>query len=236
MLNAEQKYLRAIYQVSLTESDAKVKVHQLADFLGVSAPTVVERLRALKTKQLVVYSRSGAALTKSGYVEAMRLVRRHRIWETFLHSVCAFGWSEVHELAEELQAVDSEKLIDRLYELSGRPAFDPHGDPIPDKAGKLPRKTGRALSESVAGCHCEVLGVSEDSKEFLDYLSSISIALHTKLRVETVYSFDGSLLITIKPRHRHSISKTVAQQVMVVCVKPNCACKQKSKKHHDFNP
>src|SRR5690606_19362953 len=104
-------------------------------------------------------------------------------------------WGEVHELAEELQNINSEKLIDRIYQLSGEPKFDPHGDPIPDKTGVLPESDRRPLSKSVRGCRVVVLGVEEDSPEFLAYLTELKIGLEGKLNVEQIFAFDGSVKV-----------------------------------------
>jgi DtxR family transcriptional regulator, Mn-dependent transcriptional regulator len=223
---ADHKYLRAIYQISLTEKKAGPVLSDLAYYLDLRPPTVLERLRHLQKQKLLTYQRSaGIQLTRAGVREAMTVIRKHRIWETFLHKVCKFGWGEVHELAEQLQHVDSDKLIDRIYQLSGEPRFDPHGDPIPDKAGVLPAVKRRPLVKSVEGCRCVVLGVDEDSTEFLAYLTDLRIGLNDKLSVEKIFVFDGS----VKVRHHNSevaiLSAQVAEKIQVTCVKPGCGCK-----------
>ncbi len=132
----------------------------------------------------------------------------------------------MHELAEQLQNVHSEKLIDRIFTLSGEPKFDPHGDPIPDKEGVLPITERRPMIESVEGCRCIVLGVNEDSMDFLNYLTDLKIGLNDKLIVEKIFAFDGSLKVKYKNNETAVLSSKVAQEIMVTCVRPNCLCKQ----------
>jgi DtxR family Mn-dependent transcriptional regulator len=226
MSSPNQKYLKGIYQIRQTKFITKVTLNELALYLDLSPPTVLERLKKLRSEKLVNYTRTkGISLTPAGTLAALQVVRNHRIWETFLQKVCKFSWSEVHDLAEELQKVNSEKLMDRLYQLSGSPDFDPHGDPIPDKAGLLPVLERRALSKSVEGCRCQVLGVNEDSTEFLNYLTDLQIGLDTKLQVEKIFEYDGSLLLRLKQNEKAVISPTVAERILVNCSKPNCKCK-----------
>jgi DtxR family Mn-dependent transcriptional regulator len=223
---SDEKYLRAIYQLSQSDNTDKVSLSDLAYYLDLKPPTVLERLKVLQSEKWITYKKThGIELTKTGEKEALNVVRKHRIWETFLHKVCSFSWSEVHELAEQLQNVNSEKLIDRIYELSGQPKFDPHGDPIPDKSGKLPVSERRPLLNSVEGCKCLVLGVNEDSNEFLNYLTDLKIGLNEKLIVEKVFVFDGSLKIKYKNNESVILSPKVAEKIQVTCIKPGCACK-----------
>jgi DtxR family transcriptional regulator, Mn-dependent transcriptional regulator len=224
--SSDEKYLRAIYQISLTEKGNKQTISELAYYLDLKPPTVLERLKILKEHKLITYRKSaGIHLTRVGEKAALNVVRKHRIWETFLHRVCKFSWSEVHELAEQLQNIHSEKLIDRIYMLSGEPRFDPHGDPIPDKEGVLPLTERRPLLKSVEGCRCVVLGVNEDSTDFLNYLTDLKIGLNDRLLVEKIFVFDGSLKIKYKNNETAVLSSKVAEQIMVTCTRPGCGCK-----------
>lgn len=222
---SDEKYLRAIYHL-IEDNKDKVSLSELAYYLDLKPPTVLERIRVLQSEKWITYKKTeGIHLTKPGEKEALNVVRKHRIWETFLNKVCKFSWSEVHELAEQLQNVNSEKLIDRIYELSGAPKFDPHGDPIPDKSGKLPVSERRPLLNSIEGCKCIVLGVNEDSHEFLNYLTDLKIGLNEKLIVEKVFGFDGSMKIKYRNNESVILSPKVAEKIQVTCVKPNCSCK-----------
>jgi DtxR family Mn-dependent transcriptional regulator len=223
---SDEKYLKAIYHISLSENPAKATISELAYFLDLKPPTVLERLKILEQGKLITYKKSkGIQLTRSGHREALNVIRKHRVWETFLHKVCKFGWNEVHELAEQLQNVNSEKLIDRIYSLSGEPKFDPHGDPIPDKSGKLPSRQRRPLLNSIEGCKCIVLGVNEDSNDFLNYLTELKIGLNDKLSVEKVFAFDGSLKVRYKGGEQTVLSSKVAEKILVMCTKSGCNCR-----------
>jgi DtxR family transcriptional regulator, Mn-dependent transcriptional regulator len=223
---SDEKYLRAIYQVSSSEKQEKVTISELAYYLDLKPPTVLERLKILKKDKLVTYHKSnGVVLTKTGYKEALDVIRKHRVWETFLVKVCKFGWGEVHDLAEQLQNINSEKLIDRIFTLSGEPKFDPHGDPIPDKEGRLPARKQRPLLNSINGCRCIVLGVNEDSADFLNYLTEMKIGLNDKLLVDKLYAFDGSVKVKYKNNQEAVLSSKVAEKILVTCTKPGCACK-----------
>ena len=224
---SDEKYLKAIYQLSRSEVPGKASIQELAYLLELKPPSIHERLKLLQTSKLITYKKaSGILLTKQGEKEALGVIRKHRIWETFLHKVCKFSWSEVHELADQLQHVKSDKLIDRLYTLSGEPKFDPHGDPIPDKTGALPLSKRRPLIQSVEGCKCVVLGVNEDSPEFLNYLTELNIGLNEKLTVDKIFLFDGSIKVSYKSGQQCILSAKVSEQILVTCVKNGCHCKQ----------
>ncbi|MCE3260208.1 MAG: metal-dependent transcriptional regulator [Bacteroidetes bacterium] len=223
---SDEKYLKAIYHVSQSENTEKATISELAYYLDLRPPTVLERLKILQQEKLITYNKkAGIQLTKTGHKEALNVIRKHRIWETFLHKVCKFSWSEVHELAEQLQNVNSDKLIDRIYTLSGEPKFDPHGDPIPDKTGKLPASQRRPLLNSVEGCRCVILGVNEDSTDFLNYLTDLKLGLNDKLTVEKIFTFDGSLKIRYKNNEQAVLSSKVAEKILVTCIKAGCSCK-----------
>ncbi len=222
---SDEKYLRAIYHLAQDKNN-KVSLSELAYYLDLKPPTVLERMHVLQNEKWISYKKQdGIRLSKAGEKEALNVVRKHRIWETFLHKVCKFSWSEVHELAEQLQTVNSGILIDRIYSLSGNPKFDPHGDPIPDKSGKLPVSERRPLLNSVDGCKCIVLGVNEDSHEFLNYLTDLKIGLNEKLIVEKVFVFDGSMKIKYRNNESVILSPKVAEKIQVSCAKPGCSCK-----------
>ncbi|MDI1355535.1 MAG: metal-dependent transcriptional regulator [bacterium] len=224
---SDEKYLRAIYHISLSEKHVKASLSELAYYMDLKPPTVFERLKILGDEKLIIYNKNkGIRLTKVGQKEALNVIRKHRIWETFLHKVCKFSWSEVHELAEKLQNINSEKLMDRIFVLSGEPKFDPHGDPIPDKWGVLPLTERRPLLNSVEGCKCIVLGVNEDGPDFLNYLTDLKIGLNEKLSVEKIFPFDGSLKVRFRQGEMAVLSPKVAEQIMVSCMKANCLCRQ----------
>jgi DtxR family Mn-dependent transcriptional regulator len=222
----EENYLKAIYQLANHDKSKTVSPTDIANWLEVKPPTVLEKLAILVKKGYVTYNKfDGAKLTATGKEIALNIVRRHRIWETYLYKELKFSWSEVHEIAEQLEHINSDKLIDRIYELIGNPDFDPHGDPIPNKQGKLPKSDRRPLSQSIKGCKCLVLGVSEHSDVFLNYLTELKIGLNDKLIVEKINDYDDSLKLITKNKEHVLMSAKAAQQLLVQCVKPNCDCK-----------
>lgn len=221
----EENYLKAIYQLNDNSKSSIVTATEIAHWLEVKPPTVLEKLNTLTKKGYITYNKhEGAKLTSSGKEIALNIIRRHRIWETYLYKQLQFSWSEVHEIAEQLEHVDSDKLLDKIYNLMGKPDFDPHGDPIPNKQGKFPKSNRRPLSESVKGCKCVVLGVGEHSEVFLNYLTELNIGLNDKLTVEQIHSYDNSLKLTTKHKEVIIMSEKAASQILVQCLKPNCSC------------
>jgi DtxR family Mn-dependent transcriptional regulator len=226
--HTEENYLKAIYQLGAAEKGKVVTATDLANWLALKPPTVLEKLQTLTARKLITYNRKeGAGLTRTGYDIAINVVRRHRIWETYLYRQLKFSWSEVHEIAEQLEHVCSDKLIDKIYAILNYPEFDPHGDPIPNQQGILPVSVRRPLSKSVKGCKCIVLGVSEYSEAFLNYLTDLKIALNDKLMVEEIISYDETIKVSNKHKEIVLISAKAAGQLQVSCIKPNCGCKNK---------
>lgn len=222
----EENYLKAIYQLADQDKNKAVSPTDIANWLEVKPPTVLEKLAILVKKNYITYNKfDGAKLTHPGKEIALNIVRRHRIWETYLYKQLNFSWSEVHEIAEQLEHVNSDKLMDRIYDIIGKPDFDPHGDPIPNKQGRLPKSDRRPLSKSIKGCKCVVLGVSEHSEVFLNYLTELHIGLNDKLIVEQIHSYDDSLKLSTKNKETILMSSKAAQQILVQCIKPNCGCK-----------
>lgn len=223
----EENYLKAIYQISQAEKEAIVTITEIAHVLDVKPPSVLEKLNILVRKGLVTYNKvDGAVLTKTGRELAINIVRRHRIWETYLFKQLKFSWSEVHEIAEQLEHVNSDKLIDKIYEVIGKPNFDPHGDPIPGKNGVIPKAFRRPIGESVKGCKCVVLGVGAHNDEFLEHLTSLGIRLNDKLTVEKLVEFDGSVLVRNKDKEQIYLSDKVAGNLFVSCLREGCECKK----------
>lgn len=222
----EENYLKAIYQLSDIDKHKQVSPTDIANWLELKPPTVLEKLAILVKKGYITYNKfDGAKLTSTGKEIALNIVRRHRIWETYLYKELKFSWSEVHEIAEQLEHVHSEKLIDKIYDVIGKPDFDPHGDPIPNKLGKFPKSDRRPLADSIKGCKCVVLGVSEHSEVFLNYLTQLKIELNDKLIIEQINEYDSSLKLGTKNKAHILMSAKAAQQILVQCIKPNCACK-----------
>jgi DtxR family Mn-dependent transcriptional regulator len=168
----EENYLKAIYQISHQDDSVNtVGTNELAARLSLKPATVNDMLKKLKEKKLVVYEKYGKIeLTHTGSKIAVYLVRKHRLWETFLVSKLRFNWHEVHDVAEQLEHVNSVKLIERLDEFLHYPEFDPHGDPIPDSKGKIRKSSFIKLSHAKIKIRYKVMGVRDYSILFLKYL------------------------------------------------------------------
>jgi DtxR family Mn-dependent transcriptional regulator len=191
----EENYLKAIFFISGTESNL-VNTNAVAERLDTKAATVTDMLRKLKSKDLIHYEPyKGSRLTLTGKQQAVGILRKHRLWETFLVEKLGFGWEEVHDIAEQLEHVRSRKLTERLAQYLGNPQFDPHGDPIPDAEGVFPQRANLTLDKAELGERLYVKGVKDSSPDFLNYVAKLGIQLGDSLKVLQVEPFDSSILI-----------------------------------------
>lgn len=214
MTIAEENYIKAIYKLS-THKGASVSTNSIANEMNTTAASVTDMIKKLAEKNLVGYEKyKGVKLTNSGIEKAKSMVRKHRLWEVFLVEKLNFGWDEIHEVAEELEHINSSQLIERLDHFLGRPQFDPHGDPIPDEKGKMLVRSRKLLSKVAEGVNCQVVGVDDSSSTFLQYLNQLQIGLGTQLRVLDVIPFDGSLKLAVN-NQSISISALVANNIYV---------------------
>lgn len=213
---SEENYLKAIFKLSKLGSK-KVSVKAIADSLGNNPASVIDMLKKLTEKKLINYDKTGGAqLTDLGANAALQIVRKHRLWEVFLKEKLDYSWTEVHEIAEQLEHIKHVDLADRLDKYLGFPEYDPHGDPIPDSKGKLPSASKMTLSEITSGKQCRVVAVKDTSVDFLKYLQQLSIGIGTVLKVIEKISFDGSVMIEIGENEKVSVSKKFAESLLVV--------------------
>ena len=215
----EENYLKAlIYLSSLApgiEEKKDVGTSELASYLKLKSSTVNEMLKRLKEKNLINHEKyKKITLTHSGERNGLKIVRKHRLWETFLFTKLDFDWVEIHEVAEQLEHIKSEKLVEKIDRLLGYPNFDPHGDPIPDKHGKIPQRITKSLSAVNKGETCVVLAVSDTSKDFLNYLEDLDISIKTEIVVIDKIAYDKSIKIKIK-NEQYSLSRKVADNLLV---------------------
>lgn len=216
LTHSEENYLKVIFQLSGQEHD-RVSTNSLADKLCTKASSITDMLKKLSDKKLIAYKKyQGCELTSKGESIAIQIIRKHRLWETFLVSKLSFGWEEVHDVAEQLEHIHSLKLIDKLDQFLDHPKFDPHGDPIPDKNGNITyRKSKIKLSESAIQSLVEVVSVDEDSQELLKYMDDIGLKLGTKINVFDRIPFDGSVKIEIVNGQAMYLSEKVAENIGV---------------------
>ncbi|WP_291274269.1 metal-dependent transcriptional regulator [Flavobacterium sp.] len=197
MTTSEENYLKAIYH--LTHLMPKgVNTNAIAASLDTKASSVTDMLKKLAEKELVTYQKyQGVNLTELGKLSAKMIIRKHRLWEVFLVEKLGFAWDEVHEVAEELEHIQSEKLINQLDQFLGFPSYDPHGDPIPNAKGEISIVDKWLLAEIEVGQKVTCIGVKDSSADFLKYLDKQNIALGTTLQLLEKESFDGTLKIGI---------------------------------------
>lgn len=215
LTKSEEDYLKALFQLLMEKEVGKVGNNQLADYLKVSPASTNNMVKKLKSKGYVHNERYGKLdLTDQGNEIAVRLIRRHRLWETFLYNYLNFSWDEVHEVAEQLEHIKSQKLVDELDRFMDFPKQDPHGEVIPDQNGIysiIPKVT---LSELEKGDVCQLVSVSDGSVTFLRYVSEIGLVLSSEIKVLEVSDFDKSLKIGFNEKEE-TVTKKFADNVFV---------------------
>lgn len=214
MTFSEENYLKTIYHLT-TSSDIEISTNAIAEMMVTKASSVTDMLKKLAEKGLVNYKKyQGVSLTENGKLAAKMIVRKHRLWEVFLVKKLDFSWDEVHDIAEQLEHIKSEKLINKLDDFLGNPTEDPHGDPIPDAKGKILKIEKLLLSELNENQIGICVGVKDSSAEFLKYLDKNKIALGISIKVNAIEAFDLSLNVKINEID-FIISKKIAENIFV---------------------
>ncbi len=212
--NTVENYLKAIFQLSL-KSDTGATTNAISESLGTSAATVSDMLKKLDNQKLIDYKKYQAVkLTKKGQDIAINIIRKHRLWEVFLVDKLDFKWDEVHDLAEELEHIDSSELINRLETFLDHPKFDPHGDPIPDKDGIIHRQEQVSLTELNVGQTGYVTGVRDSSRAFLQFLDNQKIQLGNQITIKEIFDYDQSRTV-LSGDTQHSLSIQVCKNLFV---------------------
>ncbi len=214
MTLSEENYLKTIYHL-ISISNAEVSTNAIAEMIETKASSVTDMLKKLAEKDLVNYVKyQGVSLTEKGKLAAKMIVRKHRLWEVFLVEKLDFSWDEVHDIAEQLEHIKSEKLINKLDDFLGNPTKDPHGDPIPDANGNIVIIEKMLLSELTQNQVGICVGVKDSSADFLKYLDKNEIALGSKIEILTKEDFDLSLKIKVAQREI-TISNKIATNLFV---------------------
>jgi DtxR family Mn-dependent transcriptional regulator len=210
---SQQDYLKALYQ--LHGDQRPVPTRELAQRLGISSPSVSEMVTRLTAQGLVEHDRyRGQQLTRDGRKVALELVRHHRLLEMFLVQVLGYSWDEVHEEAERLEHVISERMEQRIFELLGRPELDPHGHAIPTLGGKVRSLSDRALSGCRVGETVVVQGVSDEDPVRLRELERRGLLPGTRIEIVAESKFEGPIAVRIKGR-RVSVPLGLARAMFV---------------------
>ncbi|MFY0481729.1 metal-dependent transcriptional regulator [Flavobacterium sp. PLA-1-15] len=217
MTYSEENYLKAIYHLSLFQKKG-VTTNAIAKMIDSKASSVTDMIKKLADKNLVEYQKyQGVSLTVQGLHEAKMIVRKHRLWEVFLVEKLDFSWDEVHDVAEELEHINSEKLINKLDAFLGFPTEDPHGDPIPNAKGEIKKMDKKLLSELKLNQKSICVGVKDSSSEFLKYLDKQQISLGSTIEIIEKESFDASLKVFVNGNEMN-ISNKIASNLYVKIV------------------
>jgi DtxR family Mn-dependent transcriptional regulator len=184
--------------------------------MNIAPPSVSDMLKKLASKKLISYEKYyGVKLTKSGETIALSLVRKHRLWEVFLTQKLNFAWDEVHDIAEQLEHIKSDDLINRLEKYLGNPKYDPHGDPIPDAKGQIQTRKQIQLNELKKNEKAVIVGVKDTGAVFLQFLDSIKLSLGTKVQLKNIVEFDQSIVIKLGDNRELMLSHLVSENIFV---------------------
>ena len=211
----EENYLKVIHRLSEATTE-DISTNAVAELMQTKAASVTDMLRKLAEKGWVNYQKyQGVRLSAEGEKIALSIVRKHRLWEVFLVDKMGFNWDEVHEIAEQLEHIESDQLVNKLDEYLGFPKTDPHGDPIPNKEGILPELAYSHLSDIKTAKTCKLMGVAQDSAVFLQLLTKLNLSLGAKLDIQEVNEFDRSIFVSINDAAPIFISHEVAKNILV---------------------
>ncbi|MCA6378841.1 MAG: metal-dependent transcriptional regulator [Cytophagales bacterium] len=211
---AEENYLKSIYHLSQAGSQS-VLTNELAEAMNTKAASVTDMIKKLSTKEFISYEKYyGVNLTTKGKVVALSVIRKHRLWETFLVEKLGFSWDEVHEVAEQLEHIQSKRLIEKLDEYLGFPKVDPHGDPIPDTNGKIKALQQVMLASLKPGAASMIVAVKDSDSQLLKYLDKIGARPGKTIKVIEREEYDGSMEVSIN-NQRFFLSKEVSENILV---------------------
>ncbi len=211
----EENYLKAIY--SLTKRGGNgASTNEISAEMNTKASSVTDMLKKLSKKEMIAYTPyQPVTLTDKGKQWAIKTIRKHRLWEVFLAEKLKFKWDEVHEIAEELEHIQSDKLINKLEEFLDFPSHDPHGDPIPDRDGNVALHKEVTIADLMANQFGMIIGLKDTSSEFLQFLEKSGLTLGKTIGIKEVTGYDQSMLITINMASEMTISNRVAQNLYI---------------------
>ena len=211
---SEENYIKNIYH--LQQQSELVNTNSLANELHTKPASVTDMLKKLQIKNLLDYEKyKGFRLSAKGNKVAINIVRRHRLWEYFLVAKLGFEWDKVHAIAEELEHVSNQELIQKLDSFLNYPQTDPHGDPIPDGNGKMPVIRQLSIADVAEKKNVLVSSVGNQSPAMLELLNHYHINIGTELKIIQRFSFDGSVEIKVGKYATCIISKPVAKNIFV---------------------
>ena len=211
----EENYIKAIFQIGTTP-ESNVSTNALADSLQTKPATVSDMIKKLSHKKLIFYEKyKGVTLSASGAKEALKIIRKHRLWEVFLVNHLNFKWDQVHEIAEQLEHIKSSELVNRLDDFLGNPTLDPHGDPIPDANGQVQLGPSKLLSEMTSYENGIIVGVKNEDPLLLQHLDKINIRLGLYIEVTEVNDFDQSMQVKLADLGTLFLSEKITSQILI---------------------
>ena len=211
----EENYLKAIFKIC-EKTNKEATTNAIAHELSTSAASVTDMVKRLSEKSLINYEKyRGVTLTSEGNRMATHLIRKHRLWEVFLVDKLNFSWDAVHDIAEQLEHIKSEVLVERLDGFLGHPKFDPHGDPIPDSDGNFTFRKQIPLAELSLNQSGIIVGVQEHSTQFLQYLERMSLILGSQVKILERFEYDESVKLLVNNNEEKIVSKKVSQNLFV---------------------
>jgi DtxR family Mn-dependent transcriptional regulator len=214
-MNSQSKedYLKALYHLEM-DFDV-VPTNSIADYLDMKPSSVTDMLKKLAEKKFINYQKyKGTSLTKKGKLIALSIIRKHRLWETFLVEKLGFGWDQVHTIAEQLEHIKSDELIENLDNFLGNPKYDPHGDPIPSKDGNIEKMNQKILVELKASQKGIITGVKKGTASLLNYLDKEKVKLGDSIKVIEILEFDGTYIVEINKR-KLTFSEKICQNLLL---------------------
>ncbi|HRI33337.1 MAG TPA: metal-dependent transcriptional regulator [Saprospiraceae bacterium] len=214
----EENYLKSIFLISTDENAvSEVGTNNLASFLNLKPATVNDMLKKLKDKKMIHYEKYGKiTLSAIGKKYAIEVLRKQRLWETFLYEKLDFTWDEVQEVSEQLEHIKSHKLINKLDEFLNFPEFDPHGEVIPNAKGEMRTLFKKRLSEVEIGHYCKMIAVKDTSAPFLQYVVKLGLGISSSIKVIDKNNYDHLIEIEVNGK-RSSVSQKFAENIFIVC-------------------
>lgn len=214
---SEENYLKSIYHLSMVEHAYYTTTNSIAGYLAIKPASVTSMLIKLRKKSLIEYERYGkVTLTQSGKQTAIQIIRKHRLWETFLVEKLSYSWEEVHEIAEQLEHIQSQTLIDRLDKYLDFPTHDPHGDPIPSAIGELAQASSCQWEQTIEGTKYEIIAVSDRSKKLLKEITQKGLQIGTRLTL--VKRENEGVLISFSNKQNENLTNELLSIITIKAI------------------
>lgn len=214
--STEENYLKALLHLTFISDKEEAGTNEIAAYVGVKPATANDMLKRLKEKKMIRYEKYGkVSLAEKGRLLATEVLRKHRLWETFLYEKLEFTWDEVHEIAEQLEHVQSGKLVEKLEKFLNYPQFDPHGDVIPNAKGEMKTSFKKTLAQIEPGKTCRMVAVKDNTATFLQYVVKVGLGINNKIKVISKQPYDATMEIEVHDKIS-SVSQKFAENVLVI--------------------